>query len=271
MLCLAGGLVACTTQEASGTGGTSGGGSGGTTTAPGGSGGTTSTAGTTGSAATDGTACLPIGTALITDFTYTPSDAGTTDTAQARFGTSGTLQGGTAVWTNSATPLTSDVTQNNWHITGTIDNYSGFNLYLDSCNRVDASAYKGIQFKISGSLGGGTLRMGMGTLNDAVAASWLIAHNDTSATATNPGRCMPPADATLTKYSQSTCKDPEALILVTASQAPITLTWTDFTGGKPVSGVEPKDIISIYWYFVWTTGSSYPVDITLDDLSFISP
>ena len=271
-LCLACGLVACTTSESNppGTGGTSGGGSGGTTTAPGGSGGTTSTAGTTGSAATDGKACLPVTKALITDFTYTPSDGGTTSTSQARFGDSTTtLSGGTSVWTNSATPLTSDVTQNNWHITGTIDNYSGFNLYLDSCSRVDASAYKGIQFKISGSLGGGTLRMGMGTLNDAVAASWLIAHDDTSATATDPGRCMPPADATLNQYSQTTCKDPEAPVPVTASPATISLAWTDFTGGKPVSSVEPKDIISIYWYFVWTTGASYPVDIVVDEVSFI--
>ena len=274
VLCLAGGLVACTTQESNsgGTGGSAPVGAGGSAGGGGaimGAGGA-GVAGTTGSAATDGKACLPVTKALITDFTYAPSDGGTTSTSQARFGDSATtLSGGTSVWTNSATPLTSDVTQNNWHITGTVDNYSGFNLYLDSCNRVDASAYKGIQFKISGSLGGGTLRMGMGTLNDAVAASWLIAHNSTSATATDPGRCMPPADATLNQYSQTTCKDPEAPVPVTASPATISLAWTDFTGGKPVSSVEPKDIISIYWYFVWTTGASYPVDIVVDEVSFI--
>ena len=260
VLYLGGGPVACTTQEAGGTGGSVG--TGGSTVGSGGSGG----AGTTGSAATDGTACLPIGTALITDFTYAPSDASATATDKVRFGTSGTLEGGTAVWTNATTPLTSDVTQNNWHISGNIENYSGFNLYFDNCSRIDASAYKGISFKISGSLGGGSLVMGIGTLNDAVAASWLISKGDTNAKATDPGRCLPTSGTN--KYDQQTCADSTKAISVTTTLTPVSLTWTDFTGGKPVSYVEPKDIISIYWYFVWSSGS-YPVDIVIDDLTFI--
>ena len=58
---------------------------------------------------------------------------------------------------------------------------------------------------------------------------------------------------------------------VTAAPATVSVAWADFTGGKPVSYVEPKDIISIYWYFVWASGSSYPVDIVIDDLTFIVP
>jgi len=258
MLCLGGGLVACTTQAASS------GGTGGST----GAGGAVGAGGSTGAAATDGTACLPIATALISDFTYAPSDAGTTDTTKVRFGAPGKLEGGTAVWTNATTPLTSDMTQNNWHISGDISNYSGFNLYFDNCSHLDASAYKGISFKISGSLGGGSLVMGMGTLNDTVAASWLISKNDTSAKATDPGRCVPTSGTN--KYDQQTCADSTVAIPVTATPTPVSLAWTDFTGGKPISYVEPKDIISIYWYFVWSTGS-YPVDITIDDLSFINP
>jgi hypothetical protein len=260
------GLGACTTSEAKGGNGGSGV-VGGTTVPPGGTGGSMAVAGSTGTSATDGIACPPVSPApLITDFTYAPSDAGMPDPTQARFGGSGTWQGGTAVWTNSATPFTSDVTQGNWHITGTVDNYSGFNLYFDNCNHIDASAYKGIKFTISGSLGGGTLRMGVGTLNDAVAASWLIANGDTAAKATDAGRCVPKTGTG--KYSQTDCKDPEAAIAVTATPTPVTLAWGDFTGGKPVPNVEPTDIISIYWYFVWST-TSYPVDITIDDLSFV--
>jgi hypothetical protein len=266
---LACGLGACTTQESNppGTGGTSGGGSGGTTT-PTGSGGTGPVGGSTGSTATDGTMCLPVTQALITDFTYTPSDAGTPDTANARFGDSvTTFSGGTSVCTNATTPLTSDVSQNNWHISGTIENYSGFNLYFDNCSRIDASAYKGISFTISGSVGSGSLVMGMGTLNDAVAASWLISKGDTSAKETDPGRCVPTSGTN--KYDQQTCADPIKQITVAASPTPVSLLWTDFTGGKPKTNVEPTDIISIYWYFVWTSGASYPVDITIDDLKFI--
>jgi hypothetical protein len=241
-------------------------GTGGATT---GTGGSTAVAGSTGTAATDGTACLPIAAALITDFTYAPSDAGTTATDKVRFGAAGALEGGTSVWTNATTPLTSDVTQNNWHISGTIANYSGFNLYLDNCNHLDASAYKGISFKISGSLGGGSLVMGVGTLNDAIAASWLIGKGDTSAKPTDAGRCLPTSGTT--KYDQTTCADPIKTIPVTTAPATVSVAWADFTGGKPVSYVEPKDIISIYWYFVWASGSSYPVDIVIDDLTFIVP
>jgi hypothetical protein len=267
---LASGLVACTSSE------TSAGGTGGTVAPPDGTGGTVGpsgtggagpVAGTTGSTQTDGIACLPIGGALISDFTYAPLDGGTPSPTQVRFGSSGTAEGGTAVWTNSTTfPLNSDVTQGSWHISGTIDNYAGFNLYFDNCNHIDAKAYKGIQFKISGSLGGGALRMGMGTLNDAVAASWLIGKGDTSAKPTDAGRCVPKSGTN--KYDQSDCKDPEAAIPVTPTPTPVVLAWTDLTGGKPVPNVEPADIISIYWYFVWTS-ASYPVDIALDDLSFI--
>jgi hypothetical protein len=51
--------------------------------------------------------------------------------------------------------------------------------------------------------------------------------------------------------------------------------WTDFSGGKPETGVKPSDIISIHWFFPnpdgITSGSPtpYKVDLTLDDLSFI--
>jgi hypothetical protein len=258
MTLVACGLFACTTQESNSGG--SGGAVGGAQTGAGGSPG-----GSTGTTATDGTTCPPAAAPLITDFAYTPSDAGVAK--EVRFGGTGTLTGGEAVWTNSTTsPLTSDVTQGNWHISGTVDNYAGFNLYFDNCSRIDASAYKGIKFKISGSLGGGTLTLGVGTLNDAIAASWFISKN-ISANATDPGRCLPTSGTN--KYDQTTCADPIKVIPVTADATTISLAWADFAGGKPISYVEPKDIISIYWYFTWSTGQSYPVDITLDDISFI--
>ena len=262
---LACGLMACTSQASnqSGTGGSGAAGAGGTTT-PTGTGGAGPDAGTTGLSNGEGTLCAAP-QALITDFTYSASS---TSTTEVHFGTSGTFSGGESVWTNSTTsPLTSDVTQGNWHISGTVDNYAGFNLYFDNCTRLDASAYTGIRFTISGSLGGGALAMGMGTLNDAVAASWLIGKNVAGAKATDPGCCVPTSGSD--KYSQQDCVDPTKAIPVTATPTVISLAWKDFAGGKPVSYVEPKDIVSIYWYFTWSSGSSYPVDITLDDISFI--
>jgi hypothetical protein len=79
--------------------------------------------------------------------------------------------------TSGSWPITSDVTGNNWHISGTIGDYSGFGLGFDGCSRVDASAYRGISFTISGSVPmGNMVTLGMGTLNDTIAPSWLNAH-----------------------------------------------------------------------------------------------
>jgi hypothetical protein len=75
--------------------------------------------GTGGTSAGSGILC-PVLQALITDFTY----AGTADTTQVRFTNLG--GGGEYVYpfSGGSYPLTSDVTQNNWHISGTIGDYS---------------------------------------------------------------------------------------------------------------------------------------------------
>jgi hypothetical protein len=259
--------VACSSQEtpSGGTGGS--GGLGGGTTAPAGTGGA-GTAGTTGAVSTDGKLCLGPTQALITDFTYSSG----TDTTQVHFGDSTTLGGGEYVYPapggSSSYPLTSDMSASNWHISGTVGDYSGFGFYFDNCSRIDASAYKGISLKISGDAGSGGITFGVDTLDDSITASWLNSHGSTGAT--NPGRCNPPADSTLNQYSQSACANPTASIPVTATPVTQTVLWTDFSGGKPESNVKASDIIGIHWNFPWSgTGAPYPVDITLDDLSFI--
>jgi hypothetical protein len=157
----------------------------------------------------------------------------------------------------------------NWHISGTVGTYSGFGLYFNGCSRIDASAYKGISLKISGDAGPyGGVTFGVDTLDDSITATWLNSHGSTGAT--NPGRCNPPADPTLNQWSQSACANPTASIPVTATPTVQSIMWADFSGGKPESDVKPGDIISIHWYLTWSdAGSPYPVDITIDDLSFI--
>lgn len=272
MAILFSGLGACTTQEATGGGGTGGGGvlagTGGATT-PGGNGG--ATAGTTGSSGTDGEMCPLPASPLITDFTYVPAlDGSATTTTEVRWGSYGaTLSGGEYTYPAA---IVSDVTQSNWHMSGTVGTYSGFGLYWDNCSRVDASAYKGISFKISGSVPQGDhITMGIGTLNNVITADWLLAHptSDSDTKAGDPGRCVPPATAT-NKYSQSTCHDLEAIIPVTAAVSEVKVLWSGFTKGAPDTSVEPKDILTVYWFFPWAeTATPYLVDITIDDLSFI--
>jgi hypothetical protein len=267
VICLGGGLVACTTQDAgpAGSGGSVG---------SGGSGGTTS--GTGGSATGLGTLCPPPQQS-ITDFTYTPSDAGTTDTTGIRFGSTGTLQGGTSFYGGSATgsPLTSDVTKGNWHISGNIGVYSGFALYFDSgtssCDRVDASRFKGISFTISGSVPhGDAITFGVGTVRDTPTGAWMLSPGGkATAKATDVGSCTPTSGD---QYYHPGCTDPTTQIPVTAgSPVSQTVTWANLIGGTPDANPDPSGITSIYWFFPWTgsTDTAYDVDITVDNIAFI--
>jgi hypothetical protein len=286
------GLGACTTQAVKSDAGA--GGSGGGTTHLGGM--TGSTGGSGGMyAVSDGVLCPLPAHPLITDFSpVVPdggvADAGVTDAAAAtqyiHFGDSTTLGGSEFVYPLDGNwPITSDVSGGNWHIAGTLGTYSGFGLYFDNCTRVDASAYAGISFTISGSVAqpGSTtpmVTMGMGTLKNVLAASWLLAHpvaGGTVPAADAPGRCIPVATTATNQYSQTECADATKAVPVTTTPTTVSIRWAEFTGGKPEAGVTPSDITSFYWFFPppagagGTTPTTYPVDITIDNLSFIAP
>jgi hypothetical protein len=281
------GLVACTTQEAKSDAGTGGktGGSGGTTGGGvgGGAGGQYATS--------DGVACLPPqASGLITDFTPAPppdggaADASVADgggavaTDQIRFGDDATtLSGGEFYYPNasstSAYQITSDVSGGNWHVKGTVGDFSGFGLYYDSCSRIDASAFKGISFTISGTVQGGSLTFEVDTLSDTIAASWLNTHAGT-AMPTDPGRCIPVSTA-VNQYAQTDCAPAIKAIAVTSTPTPMTVLWSDFAGGKPQATVTPSDIIGIRWVLPNPAGVgtasvvTYPLDIVVDNLAFI--
>ncbi len=178
----------------------------------------------------EGTLCPPPGQALITDFTYTAPDGGSANATQVRFGSTMKLMGGEYVYpTSGSYPLTSDVSQSNWHITGTVGDWSGFGLYFDGCNRVDASTYQGISFTISGSIGQtNQVALGVSTLNDSIAATWINTHGGNSS---GPGRCIPTSGTG--QYSEQGCSNPSKTIPVTATPTKVSVLWTDFTGGSP--------------------------------------
>ena len=286
---LVGGLGACTTQAATGGSGGSGGagattGSGGTTTGSGGA--TTGSGGAGGGSAypvSQGVNCLPPATSgLITDFTYVRGDAATPVTDQVHFGDdSTTLSGGEFVYPNTGAtpvpmyPLTSDVTGNTWHITGTVGDYSGFGFFFDSCNRVNATGFKGISFTISGTVMGQALTFEVDTLNDTIKPAWLSAHGG-SPGATDPGACDPGGTATTTQYSQTVCTEPTKSVTVGSSPTTVTVLWSDFTTGKPDASPAPADIVGIRWVLPTPTGAgtasavTYSVDLTVDNIAFVA-
>jgi hypothetical protein len=268
---LACGLAACTTQEANSTGsggtvspGTSA--AGGSSSVPAGTGGASGAGGESGSATGLGTLC-PAPKQVISDFTYTPDTSTSTSTSAPRFGSAGTLQGGGSFYPESgANAIKSDLTQGNWHLTGTVGDYTGFGLYFDLCDRVDASAFKGISFTVSGNVT--SITFGVGTADDTPTGTWMLSPGGkTTAKASDAGKCTPTSG---TQYYHPGCGDPTAQIPVTATATPQKVTWTSLTGGTPVSSPNPKEITSIYWYFPWTAGQTpYALDFTIDDLSFI--
>jgi hypothetical protein len=284
ILILGGGAVACTSQAAptTGTGGT-GTGTGGTTgsggSGTGGGGGSSSSTvacGTGSFAPSNGTVCPPPpSSGLITDFTYS-ADSGATD--QVRFGDDATaLSGGESTYANSGGTITSDVTQNDWHITAHVANYSGFNLYFDNvpvggspCNVVDASAFTGISFTIWGTSAGNAITMGMGIVDDTPTPSWFSSVD--AGAVTTPGSCIPTSGS---QYYHPGCADPTNAVTIasTATSAAtaqtVSLKWTDLAGGACKPNVIPTQITSIYWQFLWsTTTTPYDVDIHIDNLTF---
>jgi len=253
--------VACVTEDedpAESTGGTTG--SGGETGDTGGAdaGGATGSGGS----GTSATACPPIEAALLTDFTM--QDGG--DGEQATFGTPpDTFSGGTFQYPDS---LVSDVTGDNWNISGTVDDYAGFSFYFqDDCSPLDASAYQGMRFTISGTLPEGrTLKMWVGTSPNTVSYDWLIAHNSTDVKL-SAGTCEPATD----NQYDGTCNNGDATVAVESTAQTIELTWDQFTGGKPIGTVDPSEITGFGFTLSWSGANDtpYDFDVTLDDFGFI--
>jgi hypothetical protein len=173
---------------------------------------------------------------------------------------------------SGAWSLTSNVIGNSWHVSGTVGDYSGFGLGLVGCSRVDASAFRGISFTVSGSVAqGNVVTMGVGTLDDTIASAWLDTHGGGGSML--PGRCIPISGTN--RLTQSSCADPTAMIHIQPTPTAQTVLWSDFTGGKPESGVTPSGIVSLYWFFPAPVGvgtssvAPYPADITIANLAFV--
>jgi hypothetical protein len=239
-----------------------------------GSGGSSSVGGAAAGALATATKCATPTTPLLTDFTYTPTDAAVVPT-EASFGNfTTTFSGGTYIYPDAsvvptpAFPLTSNITASNWHISGTVGTYSGLGLYWNACALLDASAFKGISMTISGSVPApNTLSLSVSTAEDTISTEWYAKYTVPPATYSPTfGTCAPPGN----NQYDGTCTAPSKAIPVTATPTKVTILWADLILGKPQASVTPSKLTGISFYFTWSgTAVAYPVDITIDDLSFI--
>jgi hypothetical protein len=130
--------------------------------------------------------------------------------------------------------------------------YAGYVMWFRPC--VDASAYAGISFQISGSLGGATL-------------SFQVQMNDDYPidTANKKGAC------TGGSWSQTACWNNRAAVTVTADVTTVSYTWDELIGGYPTSPVDPRQLLGIQWEANCSTATACPVDFTIDTVQFTVP
>lgn len=238
-----------------------------------------------------GTACPVVTEALITDFTYAgaaSNDAGTADGGAADPGAApaasatgvtfgdfvSTLSGGTFQYPGTGPyPVTSDVTLDNWHLSGTIGDYSGFGLFLTGCNLVDASAFDGISFTVRGNVElMGTLTFSVGTSENDISHLWLNSQPTPPdpLAVPNSGTCIP-----ANNQYDGTCGSPSFTVPVTPTETTITVAWEQLSAGRPRASVDPEKLTSIVWIFPpppgagTTTPVPYEADVVIDDLRFV--
>jgi hypothetical protein len=225
--------------------------------------------------------CPPIQQALLLDFTLPPAaadagaDAGLPPTGASFGDFNSTFSGSTFIYPgDGAYAVHSDASGGNWHLTGTLGNYSGFGITFNNCYLLDASGYKGIAFSVQGSVPmGNSITFNVGTAADDVTSVWLNRNAmplPNPRLAPNAGRCVP----AVAQYDGS-CGSPSRAIPVTAQATTVQVLWAELTGGQPAASVDPEQITNISWNFPPPAGAgtatpvTYEVDLTIDDLRFI--
>jgi hypothetical protein len=206
--------------------------------------------------------------ALISDFSL--SNGATAPSAFGPWGQS--VSGGTYVYpavaspadpcaSVSAYPMTESFTNGVWNVTGTVGTYAGMGIWW-ICNAagssygsclLDASAYTGISFKISGDAGPkGTMRLNVGT----PSTTKLVL--DSAGNPKNCGNCATDSCATT------------VAIPVTSTATTVSLTWAEL-------GVTEPDAIGTLLFMLsdpcnYSTGTCVPTpysaNVSIDDLQF---
>ena len=258
----------------------------------GGTAGSTGTAGGSGTAGTTGTggggtggggvaSCTKVSptAADVTIMDWENVTAGATTSSFGNY-MDGTYGGGTFEYPSAATcdqtmHLCPTFDGKNWHIKGTVHDYSGFGIYFNKGVVWDVSMFTGISFDISGTFT-------MGSAGAAPAAAVTLNVTDlrhevdsahTSDARVTCGTCVPSAG---NEYDGS-CVAPSKSITLTSTPTPTTLHWTDISGGRRppnFSGEspDPTQISHIAWVLPWTGAGAapYTIDITIDNLKYVS-
>ncbi len=139
-------------------------------------------------------------------------------------------------------------------IAGQVTTFSGFGFYLYHC--LDASAFQGIEFTISGDVGN-ELVSGMGAPNQLTFSVGMLPDDKVGS---GLGTCTLPS-----------CSAPSYAFTVPAQPTTIRVTWEMLTNGAPIYVLDPKAISALSWSFPWPCATSvtpYTTHVTVSDVAF---
>lgn len=176
--------------------------------------------------------------------------------------------------------VTADTSGDDFHVSGTVAGTSaGLQAYFDNLCVADATAYKGLSFAVSGTIGDAapnkTITFWVGTVEDSVTSAWLAtldAGTLGSSLASTPGTCTPTSGD---RVIHPGCRNPVyTLNLTSPEKQTVRVKWEDFTNGQPNVTAAPGRLTLIGWRLPSPTSTdagvtSFPVDIHIDDLQFI--
>jgi hypothetical protein len=184
--------------------------------------------------------CLAPGSAALTNFSI-----GTTYNDQIG------VQSVVSAYPSLLTPTPSG---NSLRLSGTVDTYAGLGVSFTAC--VDASAYQGLGFDLGGSVG----PTGMLTL------AVYTRENNPEPPFTATGTCVPQDPAS----PYANCRAAYVALAVSPAVAPTTVRFGDFGGGMPAAGVNPAQVLSVWFTLFWTsTAQPYAVDLTLGNMTLV--
>jgi hypothetical protein len=168
----------------------------------------------------------------------------------------GQITGGTSVYSVRAdADLTRETVDGQLHLTASMTtngDYTGIVLWFGPC--VNATAFAGLTFPVTGSLGGARMQVKAQTSPD-----YPVDVTNTK------GKCTYPREAD--KFT--TCQQP-VVNIDALEMNPLVLPWEMFTGGVPEVAVDPAQLLGFELQFqCQAPEGACEVDVTIGTVNFI--
>jgi hypothetical protein len=125
-------------------------------------------------------------------------------------------------------------------------NYAGVGVFFAGTTCLDASAFTGIRFDLTGDLGGCALALGAASSADLDS----VLNPGRGACSSGTGACYGPAAA------------------VAAGSTSVMIPFTSLAGGMPVSTLDPSTIVVVQWQLTPPASGSCAADFTVSNVAF---